>query len=184
MLGVDDEGAALPLLDDPADELREAADEALLLPLSMGADEDGVESLELLGTCAPTNATLHRAPTASGLHCIVGHITLNEWNLDEIEPSVALDVDGGAETIPMSLLPGEPIAGLRRITPTPPTRWQRLCFGDPVGIIILLSVVVGLLLFVHMIPWLAGADPLPPKTPPPISSDAASTPLATHHAHI
>lgn len=111
-------------------------------------------------------------------------ITLNEWNLDEIEPSVALDVDGDAENIPMSLLPGEPIAGLRRITPTPPTRWQRLCFGDPMGVCILLSVVVGLLLFVLMIPWLAGTDNLPPKTLSPISSHAASTPLASHHAHI
>ncbi|SHO77516.1 Hypothetical protein MSYG_1856 [Malassezia sympodialis ATCC 42132] len=101
-------------------------------------------------------------------------ITLNEWNLDEAD-TLVIDVDGTTEHIPMAVLPGEPIAGLRRITQAPPTRWQRLCLGDPVGVFILLTVVLGLLLFVYSIPWLASSDVRPTHAGATVSPLASST---------
>lgn len=101
-------------------------------------------------------------------------ITLNDWNLEGTDRSMVVDVDGDADHIPMTVLSGEPIAGLRRITQAPPTRWQRLCLGDPVGVFILLSVVLGLLLFVYSIPWLASTEA--PSTPAP---STLSTPLSS-----
>lgn len=102
-------------------------------------------------------------------------ITLDEWNLDDADLSVVVNVDGGTENIPMAILPGEPIAGLHRIRQGPPTRWQRLCLGDPVGVFILVTVVLGLLLFVYTIPWLAGTYETPTQPGATPSANVSST---------
>ncbi|WFD19255.1 hypothetical protein MCAP1_001478 [Malassezia caprae] len=107
-------------------------------------------------------------------------ITLDDWNLDDADLSVVVHVDGGTEQIPMAILPGEPIAGLRRITQAPPTRWQRLCLGDPVGVLILVTVVLGLLLFVYTIPWLASSYDT--STQPAASPSAPIAPTTSVNA--
>ena len=101
---------------------------------------------------APTAAAAARdsISTASDL-------TLDD--LDVEQGQVYMSNENEGETIPLGTFSSGPIPGLRRIVPQPINTRRILCFSfDQRGVFIMVSVVLGMVLFILLIPWLAGSS--------------------------
>ena len=90
-------------------------------------------------------------------------LTIEGWERDRTDP--LWSADGDPEAIPLDEFYNEPFPGLRRLTPLSDRQRQSRWIQDPHGLCIVISVMLGMAVFVSLLPWLAGPD-RPGSTPP------------------